>query len=402
MRHNEGVDNLTEPLPSAVEGQRAIFDGIERAFATEEAAMNSLSFVNTFLNATIGLLITVAVTTFLLYLLCWIFAVKDTPFQKAAVRGSFRSFIALFFMVSIWGVIRLLQNVVFLSDITAYGAFFLLFFFFGLWSIFGAGNALVSLLARAVEAFSGYILPALRKLGRNRFSDDVLKLAVLIVAAILFSAWSFIPLRDRPRENTIRELPASTWLSSLALIKEKGDSNIHRQTYTNERLGVSITYPEGWEMKELELADHDGLVQAYSEELGIYSRLNAGGFDGVASSTEDSQIIAAWSIQKNILSGYNADSAGIHNAEIYAVGDIGGTPGTYQSLTADWWLPDGTVRRYYDGYYIFGKGPVFFTLQFQTPSDAATFAEANPLVTKILDSIQISEPQANAFRSMQE
>lgn len=80
-------------LPSVV-GAASLFD--------------TLSLANTFLNALIGLFITLAIVVFFWGLIRYLWSMGEN--KSEGLQIMMYGVIAIFVMVSIWGIIRLLQN----------------------------------------------------------------------------------------------------------------------------------------------------------------------------------------------------------------------------------------------------------------------------------------------------
>lgn len=77
--------------------------------AGAQTLLNTLALVNTFLNAAIGLLVTLAIIAFFYGLVKYLFT-KGQEGSSEALKIMFWGVIAIFVMVSVWGIIRLLQN----------------------------------------------------------------------------------------------------------------------------------------------------------------------------------------------------------------------------------------------------------------------------------------------------
>jgi len=189
-----------QPTDSALEGLRSIYGGVENAFGSHEAALQTLGFANTFLNASIGLFITTDIIAFFAYLLCWIFAKSDTELERTATRGATRSFIALFLMVNIWGIMRLIMSVVYLSPVTEYAVFFGAFFILGFWTLFSVGDGFVRLLSYALDVIFMNLEQTVRILaGRFALSrrlvlplkTGTLRLILIVVAALAITSYTF-------------------------------------------------------------------------------------------------------------------------------------------------------------------------------------------------------------------
>ncbi|OGG75321.1 hypothetical protein A3A41_01550 [Candidatus Kaiserbacteria bacterium RIFCSPLOWO2_01_FULL_54_22] len=78
------------------------------AFASAATLLNTLALANTFLNALIGLFITLAIVVFFWGLIKYL--VNAGEAKSEGLQIMFYGVIAIFVMVSIWGIIRLLQS----------------------------------------------------------------------------------------------------------------------------------------------------------------------------------------------------------------------------------------------------------------------------------------------------
>ena len=78
------------------------------ALASAATLLDTLSLVNTFLNALIGLFITLAIVVFFWGLIKYL--VNAGEEKSEGLQIMFYGVIAIFVMVSIWGIIRLLQS----------------------------------------------------------------------------------------------------------------------------------------------------------------------------------------------------------------------------------------------------------------------------------------------------
>jgi hypothetical protein len=77
--------------------------------ASAQTLLNTLALINTFLNAAIGLFITLAIVVFFWGLIMYLTKIGSED-SKKGLGIMFWGVIAIFVMVSIWGIIRLLQN----------------------------------------------------------------------------------------------------------------------------------------------------------------------------------------------------------------------------------------------------------------------------------------------------
>jgi hypothetical protein len=78
------------------------------ALAGAATLLNTLALANTFLNALIGLFITLAIVVFFWGLIKYLTNAGED--KAAGLSIMFMGVIAIFVMVSIWGIIRLLQS----------------------------------------------------------------------------------------------------------------------------------------------------------------------------------------------------------------------------------------------------------------------------------------------------
>ena len=77
-------------------------------FASAATLLNTLALANTFLNALIGLFITLAIVVFFWGLIKYL--VNAGEAKTEGLQIMFYGVISIFVMVSIWGIIKLLQN----------------------------------------------------------------------------------------------------------------------------------------------------------------------------------------------------------------------------------------------------------------------------------------------------
>jgi len=80
------------------------------ALASAASLFDTLSLFNTFLNALIGLFITLAIVVFFWGLIKYLWDVGGSEDKSEGLQIMMYGVIAIFVMVSIWGIIRLLQN----------------------------------------------------------------------------------------------------------------------------------------------------------------------------------------------------------------------------------------------------------------------------------------------------
>lgn len=79
------------------------------AVASAATLTETLVFISTFLNGVIGLFITLAIVVFFWGLIKYLWSM-ETESAHESLKIMFWGIISIFVMVSIWGIIRLLQN----------------------------------------------------------------------------------------------------------------------------------------------------------------------------------------------------------------------------------------------------------------------------------------------------
>jgi hypothetical protein len=79
------------------------------ALASAQSLLNTLAFFNTLLNAAIGLLITLAIIAFFWGLIKYLFQGGGED-KSEGLKIMLYGVITIFVMVSIWGLVRLLQS----------------------------------------------------------------------------------------------------------------------------------------------------------------------------------------------------------------------------------------------------------------------------------------------------
>lgn len=78
--------------------------------ASAASLFDTLALFNTFLNALIGLFITLAIVVFFWGLIKYLVGLDSSESKAEGLQIMMYGVIAIFVMVSIWGIIRLLQN----------------------------------------------------------------------------------------------------------------------------------------------------------------------------------------------------------------------------------------------------------------------------------------------------
>ena len=84
------------------------------ALASAATLLDTLALVSTFLNALIGVFITIAIVVFFWGLIRYLVSVGEE--KSEGLQIMFYGVIAIFVMVSLWGIIRLLQTTFKVTD----------------------------------------------------------------------------------------------------------------------------------------------------------------------------------------------------------------------------------------------------------------------------------------------
>ena len=360
----ERVEYSNAPIPKAGMGLQTILDGVSRAFSSPDASIATLSFINTFLNACIGLLITVAIVTFFTYLACWMFGKTGSELSTVGKRGAMRAFTVLFLMINIWFIIRLLDGVVALSNVVAYAVFFFTFLLLGFWSLFGVGDASVRLLSRAADWLLDIFVMLARRVGAaagesrsalwlQKADQRTLRFCAFVVLALILTPLSFIDFSTQATSDTSSATSTSAW-SPL------GEANNT----------LPLTFPPDWKVTSgdgtsslLFSAEHAS--STFSLFGSRYSGPLAGGgalpSDQLSYLTDNllyAYLDSGWSLQ-NFSIDYNVE---VENKPAYIVSFDVNDPQQPSSQIAQTSL-------------IFGSGTTYYILSLATPLDGVSDKE---------------------------
>ena len=87
----------------------AVASALLPLLASAQTLNETLLFVSTLLNGVIGLFITLAIVVFFWGLIKYLWSI-DSENAQEGIKIMFWGIVAVFVMVSIWGIIKLLQN----------------------------------------------------------------------------------------------------------------------------------------------------------------------------------------------------------------------------------------------------------------------------------------------------
>ncbi|MEK7628310.1 MAG: hypothetical protein AAB421_02750 [Patescibacteria group bacterium] len=161
--------------------------------ATKDAALAIVQNAGAVLNDLVGIVITLIILAFLVYLYRWAVCGANQDERLQAIAGATRSAAALFLAVNIWVVIRALQAVFSFSYTTVYIGLFFFLFLLGFWSLFNLGDSFVRLLTR----FADGVANILGGLGYGLFNSSqpisVVQRAVIRLVIVFLIGLSLIP-----------------------------------------------------------------------------------------------------------------------------------------------------------------------------------------------------------------
>lgn len=138
----------SDPLTSETIG-REIVDAL--ASGEADAALHVVEGASAVLNSLIGVVITLIVLSFLVYLYRWAVSREQYDERMRAIEGVTRSAAALFLAINVWVIIRALNVVFHFNYLTVYVGFFLCFMLLCCWSLFNIGESFVKLIHRSVD-----------------------------------------------------------------------------------------------------------------------------------------------------------------------------------------------------------------------------------------------------------
>ena len=186
------------PLTTMGLGANETFHLLASSPILPESANNFISSVGNFLNGLVGLLITLLVLAFVLFLALWLFAPDKSDAQKVGIRGSYKAVIALFIGFNMWAFIRLLDAFVSLSPIATFLVFLSSLVLLTSWSLFSVGDGLTRLISLGVDASITGVAILLCKLfpslaEPSRSDNRFVAVIVLIVLATICLVLTTLP-----------------------------------------------------------------------------------------------------------------------------------------------------------------------------------------------------------------
>ncbi len=388
--YNEGVNN------------NSVLDGVSletavRAFSPE--VVQILSDTNRALNGFIGLTISLGLILLFAHLIRWAIVGSHSKTGRASIATAVRAFIAIFFMIDVWAIMRLIQRITELSPAIAYVILIFGAVLLFAWSILGLGDLLIESIVGAVRIFTAYTIRMIRHVSHpstiisyiQSKNDAVLRFFILLTMAVGVSVisiiWSLTGHAETSRPVVFRDsAPISESMGAMALTREDGGVEINGTTYTNKHYGISITYPDGWILEES--TSSNTLILAYSKDKEFFSGLNAGVFEDVLDGSHDAYLTGVWRIQKFIFGAFAEDSEGVLQTQTVDFPDIGYSSSTRITMKSYWRFDTGQIHLVRDTYLAFRNNPVFYTLQVRAWGET-TDDEYAQAVYDISDSIKL-------------
>ena len=101
----------------------------------------------------IDLFITVSfastILVFFVFLFRYVIEREHATKSREYIKGATRALIALFLMVNMWNILNVIDSIGAFSPITMNALIIFAFFVFGMWSLFGIGDALVDVFVKS-------------------------------------------------------------------------------------------------------------------------------------------------------------------------------------------------------------------------------------------------------------
>lgn len=385
--YNEGVD--TTPIDGAS------LEAAVRTFSPE--MMQILADTNRILNGFIGLAILLVLILLFLHTIRWAVYGSRSTQGRLALAGALRAFIALFFMIDIWALIRVVQLVVHISPAVAYALVIVGAVLLFSWSLLGIGSLLIDSLIRGVHVFVDFSILHIRAIKHTsravkflqKRTDAGLRFLVLFTMIVGVTAmsmfWQFTGTVNPPHPLEKKNLYSESQEAvAEALVHEDGDAEVIGTNYHNYRYGVSVTFPDGWDVYMS--TSTNTLAFAWSKDGTLYSQLNAGSFADTPGSSQDDYNRTFWRVQRNVHLNYAQESSGILQTTIERSRDFNGWASSMMRIVSYWPYNDGSNGLVFDDYLVFGHGPVYYTLQFKY-WNSASMDEVDEAKQETIDSI---------------
>jgi hypothetical protein len=378
---------------TAIDG--ASVQGAVQAFSPE--LMQVLADANRFLNGFIGLIILLALILLFLHVMRWAIYGSRSTTGRIALAGALRTFIALFFMIDVWALMRAVQAVTGISAATVYVVLVFGSVLLFAWSLLGIGSIIIDTMIRGVHAFVDFSISHIRAIKRKsriiRFlqnrTDAGLRFIVLCTMVLGVSAiatyWQFTVPSPAPYPLEERDIYSATdEPAAEALVHEDGDAEVVGTQYRNSRYGISVTFPDGWSVYTS--TSTNILAFAWSEDGQTYSQLNGGSYADLPGSTAENQNTAFWRVQRNVQVIYATESRGILQTSVERGPDFGDSRSNMVRFATYWPYNDGSTALVIDDYLVFGHGPTYYTLQFKY-WNADLADETHSLEKNVIESI---------------
>lgn len=262
----------SEPTETSGYGLGELRDVIAGAFSSHAETYRTLEFLLTFTDTLIYFLVAVTSLAFIVFLTLWATSGSNEVRRQKAVEGATRSFAALFLMVNIWGVVRLVNAVTYISPLTEYLIFFLFFLILGAWSLFNIGAGFLGLISSFVNAVVAAASALVARVpGESWLAQKirgarpgVLRFVLIVVIAVALSPF-WIPTF---KADTIDPLLGG----GTVPVAEAARGGVEGTTYTET--GFSITYPEDW---SVQLGESGSLYEATRDAIRSNATLYAEG-----------------------------------------------------------------------------------------------------------------------------
>ncbi len=193
---NEPIMDVVDVVPNMF--QQIVLD----SEVTKIAVMKIADIVQIFLNAMFPTVLSLITLAFITYLFRYVITRENTAKSSEYMKGAVRAAVALFLMLNIWMIIRAISWIMELSPTAMYMILILAFILFSAWSLFAIGDAFVALVSGLLKLIVDKFVEVIKKMsedtpiGRklNNLRHSELRLIVLVLLVLLFIVSFLFPM----------------------------------------------------------------------------------------------------------------------------------------------------------------------------------------------------------------
>jgi hypothetical protein len=218
----------------------------------------------------------------------------------------------------------------------------------------------------------------------NEHLVRVAQATALILIGLLLG-WVFFSASSVQTEISPSPFPEPIY--AVPLVHENADVEIEGARYRNNRYGIEVTFPEGWDVTSL--SSDDGLAEAVSPDGEVYARLNGGVFEDLVEPSHENDMRALWRLVKNMHTAYAGWSEGILYSEVTPMEPVASTTATYIRFVTYGYTQEGDIEPKYDSIALFGSTDTYFTVSFSTHGYDKTDAQYADEFEYVLGSVRL-------------